>query len=157
MSDARTYVRPLLAPATNIVPVGIHSAPDGTLAFDSPDEALLEDLRTMIAAFVGHRSADGDAEAASLLRGAIGDLGAQRDRMTAIVAGLLEQMGSPDGGTPYQASNMLASAFDRFPMFTDFLGLAAGCGDPAVDPLHEDAKLAQETLPDYSRRHGAPA
>jgi hypothetical protein len=142
MPESARYQRSPLANAETIVPVGLHVAPDGSLVFDPPDEELLNDLRLLIAVFAAQYPSG--SAAGNRFRRTVLPLAAQKAVMSEVIEALLAQMGSPDGGDRYSAATMLASAFDRFPQFADFLDLATGCGDPNVDPAHRDHLLSRE-------------
>lgn len=148
--DATQYQRAPLADATNMVPLGVHLSADGAVVFDPPDSEMNEDLREMIAAFRDLFPTQNDTTAFMRVKANIKDLASQRDSMAEVLMAILIQMGAPDGGEPHELTKMLASAFDRFPQFGDFLELAAGCGDPSVDPAHPDSPLAAQTQFNYS-------
>lgn len=150
MSAVLRYQRSPLADATNMVPVGVHLSSDGAVVFDPPDEELMQDLREMIAVFRELFPTQNDTTAFMRVKANIKDLASQRDSMAEVLMAILIQMGAPDGGEPHELPKMLASAFDRFPQFVDFLELAAGCGDLAVDPEHPDHPLAKQTEFDHS-------
>ena len=149
MTGPIPYARPALADATTTIPIGVHVATDGAIVFDPPDEQLHEDLAVMMAAFCELYPKPNETTAYSRFASSTPDLTKQRDYLSDVLAEVLRQMGSPDGAGHYELHNMLASAFDRFPQFADFLELAAGCGDPAVDVLHPDNPLAAKTHFDF--------
>lgn len=150
MAATPRYQRSPLADATNMVPIGVHLSSDEAVVFDPPDDQLIEDLREMIAAFRELFPTQNDTTAFMRVKANIKDLASQRDSMVEVLIAILMQMGAPDGGEPHELPKMLASAFDRFPQFMDFLELAAGCGDLAVDPEHPDNPLAKQTEFDHS-------
>lgn len=147
MKDDNTFERDALDQASFMVPLGIHMASNGSVTFDVVDDELTEDVRTMIAAFAEFNPAIVDERTVS--NNSVKPLLKQREALTDITKAILRQMGTPDGGNPPDLDTMLASAFDRFPQFTDFRELAAGCGQLGVDPLHEDHALAEQMKPNY--------
>ena len=142
-SDTR-YRRPALASAEHFVPLGLHTTPDGSLVFDPPEAALVEDVRMLLSVCAERRLQEGP-------RCPVPSLKDQRHKLHLILHTLMTAMGAPDGGEPYQPKTLLASALDRFPQLADFDELAAGSGDPATDPLHEDSALRGQVEVDWNR------
>lgn len=134
------YHRNPLDDARNIVPVGPHIAADGSLTFDEPTDELFEDVQEFMRAFVELRPTPDTTPAYRLFEeNSAKNLQVQRDYLSQITDHALRQLGPSDDGEQRTAKGMLASTFDRFPAFTDFLEWTAGCGDPVADPL-----IAQE-------------
>lgn len=147
MTDEARYEPDALEQATFIVPLGVHMAGNGSVTFDVPDDELIEDIRTVIAAFVEfnpENKGKGFVFGDNVL-----DVGLQRIALTDITKEVLRQMGTPDGGNPPDLDTMLASAFARFPQFVSFQVLAAGSGDLVADPLHTDRVLADQVKANY--------
>ena len=142
-TDTR-YRRPALASAEHFVPLGLHATPDGSLVFDPPDPAVVEDVRVLLAACAELRLGEGT-------RCPVPSLKDQRHKLHLILHTLMTAMGAPDGGEPYQPKTLLATALDRFPQLADFDELAAGSGDPATDPLHEDGTLRDQVEVDWNK------
>lgn len=139
------YRTPPFASASNIVPLGLHVASDGTLAFDPTDAALIADLRSMVEAFA-EMYPEEEAARPTRFSKSVHHLQKQKDMMSDAVRQILRQMarGSGSSAEEYDVDAMMASAFSRFPQFEDFLVLTAGCGDATVDPEHPDFALSEE-------------
>lgn len=143
MTDTTQYERSSLEQADKMVPLGIYVASDGSVIFDSSDAMLLEDAAAMVHAFVALHP-DNNGKLFALNGVEVKTSANQRERMTNVLRGILQQMGAPDGGDPHKLDTMLASAFDRFPQFADFSALAAGSGDLITDPLHPDRAISDQ-------------
>ena len=138
------YRRPALASAEHFVPLGLHATPDRCLVFDPPDAALVQDVRMLLAVCAEQRLTEGT-------RCPVPSLKDQRHKLHLILHTLMTAMGAPDGGEPYQPKTLLATALDRFPQLADFDELAAGSGDPATDPLHEDGALREQVEVEWNK------
>lgn len=132
----KRYQRHPLDDARNIVPVGPHIASDGSLAFDEQTPELVEDIQEFMRAFVDLRPTPDQTPAFRLFeQNSAKTLQVQRDYLSQITDHTLRQLGPSDEGEQRSAKRMLASSFDSFPAFIDFLDLTCGCGDPVADPL----------------------
>lgn len=147
MKREKAFERDTLDQASLMVPLGIHMTDTGSVTFDVVDDELLEDISTMIAVFAELTPVVENERNVSTSD--VQKLSTQRAALTDITKFIVLQMGAPDGGDAPDINTMLASAFDRFPQFTDFRELAAGCGDLIVDPLHPDSALAEQLKPNY--------
>lgn len=101
----------------------------------------------MIAAFVEMYPAEEGSRPSRFARSVL-DIRKQKDRLGRVMSHILRQMAQSSGSSAdeYNLDNMLASTFSRFPQFTDFLVLTAGCGDAQVDPEHQDFTLSEELV-----------
>lgn len=146
MQDApTTYVRSALAVAKDIVPLGVRRTTSGGLAFDEPDAALLEDIATLLR--------EACAQDTTRLQAQLAD---QKATLSEVMSELMADLAWRSGTDKPDLSLMLASTFDRFPQFADFLALAAGCGDLSVDPLHPKYALGQELSQTPAGAGGTP-
>jgi hypothetical protein len=135
--DAPRFRPDPLDSAATFIPVGLHETPHGPLVFDPPEEALIEDLRTLLRACVEEGAGDDPA----LLT-----LEQEYHALNQVLEQLLLAMAAPDSDEVYEPKDMLASAFERFSQFVDFRALAAGTGDPETDPLHPERRMIDETV-----------
>lgn len=133
-----------LADATNIVPLGIHHGNGGKLMFDTADDAMLEDVRTLAAAFESEYPS-GDIAPPGFAEHVL-SLARQRDAMSHVLSAMMVQMQERKDGPAEVVGleTLLASTFDRFPHFVDFHDIASGSGDMALDTAHEDHALFSE-------------
>ena len=137
--------RPTEGLAGDFIPLGIHATPQGRIAFDQPDDELIEDVRTLLACC----AALGDAPT-----NPVTNLKGQQKTLGMILWAVLQEMGAPDGGEPLEPSKLLASAFARFPQFVDFRGLVVDSGDALTDPNHPDAALVAQVEAGFGRGRG---